>query len=65
MLRERLERGYDAASAVFCTQYAKMDWHQRLGGGVHVAAIMDRIVHHTIGVETGNTNMREHTKATA
>lgn len=37
------------------------DWHQRLGSGVHADAIMDRIVHRTIWIETGGTNMREHT----
>ena len=47
MLLELLERRYDAASTVFCTQYAKKDWHQRLGSGVHADAIMDRIVHNT------------------
>jgi hypothetical protein len=41
----RLERRYDTTSTVFCTQYAKKDWHQRLGSGVHADAIMDRIVH--------------------
>lgn len=35
MLLELLERRYDTASTVFCTQYAKKDWHQRLGSGVH------------------------------
>jgi DNA replication protein DnaC len=65
MLLELLERRYDAASTVFCTQYAKKDWHQRLGGGVHADAIMDRIVHNTIWIETGHTNMREHTAMTA
>ena len=61
MLLELLERRYDTASTVFCTQYAKKDWHQRLGGGVHADAIMDRIVHNTIWIETGEVNMREHT----
>ncbi len=61
MLLELLERRYDAVSTVFCTQYAKKDWHQRLGGDVHADAIMDRIVHRTIWVETGDANMREHT----
>lgn len=61
MLLELLERRYDTASTVFCTQYAKKDWHQRLGSGVHADAIMDRIVHNTIWVETGSYNMREHT----
>ncbi len=61
MLLELLERRYDSSSTVFCTQYAKKDWHQRLGGGVHADAIMDRIVHNTIWIETGEVNMREHT----
>ncbi|MEX5263044.1 hypothetical protein RF640_03305 [Kocuria sp. CPCC 205231] len=42
-------------------QYAKKDWHSRLGGGVHADAIMDRIVHNTIWIDTGTHNMREHT----
>src|SRR5699024_1717499 len=65
MLLELLERRYDTASTVFCTQYAKKDWHQRLGSGVHADAIMDRIVHNTIWVETGVYNMREHTAMTS
>ena len=60
MLLELLERRYDTTSTVFCTQYAKKDWHQRLGSDVHADAIMDRIVHHTIWIETDGTNMREH-----
>lgn len=63
MLFELIERRYDDASTVFCTQYAKKDWHQRLGGGVHADAIMDRIVHNAIWVETGSVNMREHALA--
>lgn len=59
MLLELLERRYDSASTVFCTQYAKKDWHQRLGSGVHADAIMDRIVHNTFWVDTGTHNMRE------
>ena len=65
MLLELLERRYDQASTVFCTQYAQRDWHQRLGSGVHADAIMDRIVHNTIWVETGGHNMREHTNSQA
>ncbi|MGO1791730.1 MAG: ATP-binding protein [Micrococcaceae bacterium] len=60
MLLELLERRYDTGSTVFCTQYAKKDWHARLGGGVHADAIMDRIVHNTIWIDTGTQNMREH-----
>ena len=64
MLLELLERRYDSTSTVFCTQYAKKDWHTRLGSGVHADAIMDRIVHNTIWVDTGSHNMREHSVKT-
>lgn len=61
MLLELFERRYDNASTIFCTQYAKKDWHHRLGSSVHADAIMDRIVHNTIWLDTGTYNMREHT----
>ncbi|WP_026548707.1 ATP-binding protein, partial [Arthrobacter sp. Br18] len=61
MLLELMERRYGETSTVFCTQYQQKDWHQRLGSGVHADAIMDRIIHNTVWVETGNYNMREHT----
>lgn len=63
MLLELMERRYDHASTVFCTQYPQKDWHQRLGSGVHADAIMDRIIHNTIWIKTGTYNMREHTTA--
>lgn len=44
---------YSCTSTIFCTQYRKEDWHTRLGGGVHADAIMDRIVHNAIWIETG------------
>uniref|UniRef100_UPI0026B9E546 ATP-binding protein n=1 Tax=Flaviflexus ciconiae TaxID=2496867 RepID=UPI0026B9E546 len=56
MLLELLERRYDTVSTVFCTQYAQKNWHTRLGGDVHADAIMDRIVHRTIWIETGTSN---------
>ena len=59
-LFELIERRHDAASTIFCTQYRKKDWHDRLGGGIHADAIMDRIVHNAAWVETGNLNMREY-----
>ena len=64
MLLELLEHRHDTGSTVFCTQYAKKDWHPRLGSGVHADAIMDRIVHNTIWIDTGTKNMREHTAMT-
>ncbi|WP_277612244.1 ATP-binding protein [Cryobacterium glaciale] len=60
MLLELMECRCGETSTVFCTQYLPKDWHQRLGSGVHADAIMDRIIHNTIWVETGNYNMREH-----
>jgi DNA replication protein DnaC len=60
MLLELMERRYDTASTIFATQYAKKDWHTRLGG-VHADAIMNRIVHNASWINTGEINMREHT----
>lgn len=59
-LFELVERRHDAASTIFCTQYRKADWHTRLGGGIHADAIMDRIVHNAVWIETGDLNMREY-----
>ncbi|GAA1408315.1 hypothetical protein AUR04nite_33970 [Glutamicibacter uratoxydans] len=56
---ELMERRYDASTTIFCTQYKQSDWHARLGAGALADAIKDRIVHHTIWVETGGFNMRE------
>ncbi len=58
-LFELMERRHDGTSTIFCTQYRKEDWHARLGGGVHADAIMDRIVHNAVWIETGSMNMRE------
>ena len=58
-LFELMERRHGNTSTIFCTQYRMEDWHARLGGGVHADAIMDRIVHNAVWVETGNMNMRE------
>ncbi len=65
MLLELMERRYDTGSTIFATQYAKKDWHARLGGGVHADAIMDRIVHNALWIDTGQINMREHATQTA
>ena len=59
-LFELIERRHDSASTIFCTQYRQENWHARLGGGVHADAIMDRIVHNAVWVETGSLNMREY-----
>lgn len=55
MLLELMERRYGATSTECHPQYSKKDWHQRLGSGVHADTIMDRIIHNTIWIETGNT----------
>jgi DNA replication protein DnaC len=59
-LFELIERRHDMASTIFCTQYRQTDWHGRLGGGIHADAIMDRIIHNAVWVETGDLNMREY-----
>ncbi|TFC91327.1 MULTISPECIES: ATP-binding protein [Cryobacterium] len=65
MLLELMQRRYGETSTVFCTQYSQKDWHQCLGSGVHADAIMDRIIHNTVWVETGTCNMREQTALTS
>jgi len=61
MLLELLERRYDATSTVFCTQYAKKDWHQRLGSGVHADAIMDpHRPQHTLDRDRRGEHARTH-----
>lgn len=56
---ELVDRRSDAASTIWCSQYPVSDWHKRLGGGTHADAILDRIVHNAVTVETGEVNMRE------
>ncbi|MDW7663246.1 MAG: ATP-binding protein, partial [Bacillota bacterium] len=56
---ELIERRHDNSSTIFCTQFKKPDWHQRLGGGVHADAIMDRIVHNAAWIYSGDINMRQ------
>lgn len=58
-LFELFEQRYDKSSTIFFSQYKTEDWHARLGGSLHADAIMDRIVHNSITIESGNVNMRE------
>lgn len=58
-LFELIEQRYDTGSIIFCTQYRKEDWLERLGSNVHGEAILDRIIHNTIWITMGNRNMRE------
>ena len=56
---ELIERRYQNKSTIFCTQFKIESWHNRLGGGVHADAIMDRIIHNSITINAGDVNMRE------
>ena len=56
---ELIERRYDTHSTIFCTQYRKEDWLERLGSDVHAEAITDRIVHKALWIQMGARNMRE------
>ena len=56
---ELVERRYQSKSTIFCTQFKIESWHERLGGGVHADAIMDRIIHNSIIINAGDVNMRE------
>ena len=56
---ELIERRHDSCSTIFCTQFKKDDWHERLGGGVHADAMMDRIIHNAAWVYAGDLNMRQ------
>lgn len=56
---ELVERRYQSKSTIFCTQFKIESWHERLGGGVHADAILDRIIHNSIVINSGDINMRE------
>ena len=58
-LLEIFERRYDQWPTIFCSQYKISEWHPRLGGGVIADAIMDRIVHNAVTINSGKMNMRE------
>jgi len=58
-LFELIERRYQIHSTVFCTQYKQEEWRKRLGSSLHAEAIIDRIIHNSITLTMGNTNMRE------
>lgn len=58
-LFELIERRYLSKSTVLCTQYAPAEWHERLGGGVQVDAICDRLVHGALRINLGDVNVRK------
>lgn len=55
-----MELRYDTAGTAFATRPATKEWHDRLGGDTIADAILDRIVHNTIWIDTGEYNMRQH-----
>ncbi|MFR2030597.1 MAG: hypothetical protein ACLS3M_03765 [Collinsella sp.] len=61
MFLELMELSYGSSSTVFCTQYRPKNRHARLGGGLHAEAIMDRIVHGTVWLETGTSTCATYT----
>ena len=56
---EIIEKRYLKYSTIFCTQLKVENWHSHLGGGVHADAIMDRVIHDAITINSGDVNMRE------
>jgi DNA replication protein DnaC len=56
---ELIERRYQNHSTVFCTQYKQEEWRKKLGSSLHSEAIIDRIIHNSITLTMGKTNMRE------
>lgn len=58
-LLELMELRYDNASTAFATQSATKEWHSRLGGDTIADAILDRIVHNTVWIDTSEFNMRQ------
>lgn len=58
-LFELSERRFDTTSTIFCTLCRKEDWVKRLGGGAYAESIVERYAHNTLGIETGDMNMRE------
>ena len=56
---EIIEKRYLKYSTIFCTQLKVENWHSHLGGGVHADAIMDRVIHGAITINSGDVNMRE------
>ena len=61
LLLELLKRRYDRPSTMFEPNTPDGIGTSASAPGVYADAIMDRIVHDTIWVETGGHNMREHT----
>jgi DNA replication protein DnaC len=65
------DRRFDVTSTIFCTLYGTEDWNDRLGGGPMSESIIERFIHCSDVIKTGDMNMRdvvahrEHTAAKA
>ena len=58
LIFEIIERRYQNNDAYFVHNSKLNQWHNRLGGGVHADAIMDRIIHNSVTINAGDVNMR-------
>lgn len=58
-LLELMELRYDNAGTAFATQLSTRERHSCLGGDTIADAILDRIVHDTVWIDTGEFNMRQ------
>ena len=55
-----MELRHDTAGTAFATRPATKERHTGSGGDTIADAILDRIVHNTIWIDTGEYNMRQH-----
>ena len=58
-LLELMECRTNRKSTIFCSQWTKLGWHERLGGGPVADAILDRIDNSSYTIELQGNSMRE------
>lgn len=59
-LLEIIEARDEGCSTIFCSQFAKAGWHERIMEGTISDAILDRVIHNSYSlVIDGNLSMRE------
>ena len=58
-LLELMECRTNKKSTIFCSQWTKKGWHERLGGGPVADAILDRIDNSSYTIELQGNSMRE------
>jgi len=57
---EIIEARNEGCSTIFCSQFAKGGWHERIMEGTISDAILDRVIHNSYSlVIDGNLSMRE------